>query len=625
MSNSFFDDLVVVKRSGQRVSFYGPKIALAIKKAFDSENKPNEKDINKVYESVLNNISLNYNGRKTINVEDIQDIIEHELQRLKYNDIYESFKIYREKRAVSRELCSLKEEHKFAKATTKLIDTYDKSLNKDKNDILINFGKAISLEYGKSYLLESKYSRAHDDGKIFINNLEYFPLGLFESCFPDMSNTNIENILNLSKEINGELAVTNIDKLLTPHVIKKYKELFFKALINNLKVKGIYEYLKIDESILDLIIIINPPYEVFKDYILNDEIKNIFIFTLKNTLEELKVYLKDYLEDLFNRMENSELNIDNKYSVSFGSFEVEESSLINNIILDIIKDNNYKHIKFIYKVKNKNIDKKVISLINDNKDILLVLNNKKDKIEYFSDGSRIYNNALLDSSSALGKMYVGRISINLPLIALKNKNNAKSFYNELSETLEFTKNALISLFEFKANRYRMHFKYLFKDDIFADSEKVDNDQKIRKVLKQGILGIELSGLFECAYVMNSDKVIDTALLISSFAKKKLLEYSEEEKLNFALMNIENEKAYESFLSINKSIYGIVKNVTDGNYNVFDTLSFDEICKLLCKFDDLYNGGYKASLNKKYLKDIDKIINSNLSFIKFRINKKDLKL
>ena len=47
MNENFLSDLVVVKRSGQRVSFNGFKIALAIKKAFDSQKtSSNEKDIN---------------------------------------------------------------------------------------------------------------------------------------------------------------------------------------------------------------------------------------------------------------------------------------------------------------------------------------------------------------------------------------------------------------------------------------------------------------------------------------------------------------------------------------------------------------------------------------------------
>jgi len=70
-------ELVVVKRSGQRISFNGTKIAVAIKHGFDNIRENNEEDVNKVYSKVLEYISSNYSDRKTINVEDIQDIIEN--------------------------------------------------------------------------------------------------------------------------------------------------------------------------------------------------------------------------------------------------------------------------------------------------------------------------------------------------------------------------------------------------------------------------------------------------------------------------------------------------------------------------------------------------------------------
>ena len=54
--------LTVVKRNGRKVEFEGDKIAIAIKKAFDSvENeKYTEKDANKVYIAVLKEIYDKY-------------------------------------------------------------------------------------------------------------------------------------------------------------------------------------------------------------------------------------------------------------------------------------------------------------------------------------------------------------------------------------------------------------------------------------------------------------------------------------------------------------------------------------------------------------------------------------
>ena len=121
MKKDFFDDIVVVKRSGQRVSFNDAKVAIAVKKGFDSVYEEyDEKEVNKVKEKVLKYIEKEYKDRKTINVEDVQDAIEKILQDMKYNEVYESFKNYRERRAASREAFVVKQQHKFVKAIESL-------------------------------------------------------------------------------------------------------------------------------------------------------------------------------------------------------------------------------------------------------------------------------------------------------------------------------------------------------------------------------------------------------------------------------------------------------------------------------------------------------------------------
>ena len=57
-----------------------------------------EKNVYKVKEKVLDHIRKEYKDRKTIGVEDVSDIIEEVLKKLKYDEVYESFKNYRERR-----------------------------------------------------------------------------------------------------------------------------------------------------------------------------------------------------------------------------------------------------------------------------------------------------------------------------------------------------------------------------------------------------------------------------------------------------------------------------------------------------------------------------------------------
>ena len=91
-------NLKVVKRNGKKVDFDGSKIALAIKKGFDSliiedeEPKYSEKDVQKVYKTVIKEIEKNYKGEEKIKIEDIQDLIEKSLVKNKYDDVYKACK-----------------------------------------------------------------------------------------------------------------------------------------------------------------------------------------------------------------------------------------------------------------------------------------------------------------------------------------------------------------------------------------------------------------------------------------------------------------------------------------------------------------------------------------------------
>ncbi len=126
IDEEFFKSIKVIKRNGSRVDFNGTKIAMAIKKGFDSIKVTNEdeeevtkygsKDIQKIYQDVVETIKKDYADKATIKIEDIQDIIEATLKKDKYLDVYESFSEYREKRAQSREAFTEdKRSHKFLK------------------------------------------------------------------------------------------------------------------------------------------------------------------------------------------------------------------------------------------------------------------------------------------------------------------------------------------------------------------------------------------------------------------------------------------------------------------------------------------------------------------------------
>ena len=130
--NELFDNLTVIKRNGKKVDFDGSKIALAIKKGFDSvevdddeiekERKYTTKDIQKVYQAVLKRIEKDSEEKNNrFKIEEIQDYIESELSNKGYDDVYKSFSEYRERRNQSREsFFGDNKTHKFLKSLENL-------------------------------------------------------------------------------------------------------------------------------------------------------------------------------------------------------------------------------------------------------------------------------------------------------------------------------------------------------------------------------------------------------------------------------------------------------------------------------------------------------------------------
>ena len=190
--------LTVIKRSGKKVEWNGARIAIAIKKSFDSLEKDEErhyteKDVNKVYNAVIKRIEKEYKNEDKIKIEAIQDLIESELQKQGYPDVYKAFSDYRERRNISRQVFfGEKKQHKFLKAIENLglkssSEVNDKRENANVDGdtamgTMLQFGSTISKEFAKSYLMKPKFTEAHDNGDIHIHDLDFSAMGTTTCC-----------------------------------------------------------------------------------------------------------------------------------------------------------------------------------------------------------------------------------------------------------------------------------------------------------------------------------------------------------------------------------------------------------------------------------------------------------
>ena len=285
-------ELIVVKRNGKKVEFDGSKIALAIKKGFDSivssdqeekgERKYNEKDIQKVYQAVLNRIDKEYRDAGKIKIEEIQDMIEEELEKKGYEDVYRSFSEYRDRRNQSRQnFADDKKMHKFLKSLENLglksaneEDAKRENANIDGNSpmgTMLQYGATVSKEFAKAYLMKPKYAESHDSGEIHIHDMDFFAMGTTTCCQIDLARlfkngfdtghgyirppqdiSTYGSLAAIAIQANqndqhGGQSVPAFDYYMAPGVLKTFKKQFKQAIYDSLDLEGFLPFVNMDK------------------------------------------------------------------------------------------------------------------------------------------------------------------------------------------------------------------------------------------------------------------------------------------------------------------------------------------------------------------------------------------
>lgn len=329
----------VLKRDGSTQEFQAYKIEDAIKKAFKSENTTYDRQ---VFLNVLSKIS----HKRVAAVEDIQDLIEHELYKARYFDVMKSFMQYRLIHKMQREhVLGLNEDTTYINCTQTIeeyIDKLDWRINANSNTGYSNAG-LVNNSAGKiiaNYWLDKIYSKeegyAHRNGDYHIHDLDCLTgycagwslrvlldegfngvRGRVESRAPSHFREALGQMANflgiLQSEWAGAQAFSSFDTYLAPYVFKdklSFKEIkkAIRSFVYNLNVparwgQSPFTNITIDWTVpsdLKDQIPTKNQYHLFKD--LNDE----------ELLKEAKKRGADKLTDLTYKYFQKEMNLINK-------------------------------------------------------------------------------------------------------------------------------------------------------------------------------------------------------------------------------------------------------------------------------------------------------------------------
>lgn len=645
MEKDLLEELVVVKRSGQRVNFNDTKIALAVKKGFDSVYEEyDEKLVNKVKEKVLSEIRKNYKDRKTIGVEDIQDIIEKELKILKYDEVYESFKSYRERRAASREAFVVKQQHKFVKAIESLgLKSANEENAKRENanvdgdgpmGTMLYFGSTVSREFAKAYLMDAKYARAHDEGYIHIHDLDFWAMGtttctqidlnkLFKNGFSTghgylrtpnsiMSYAALAAIAIQSNqnEQHGGQSIPAFDYYLAPGVLKSFKKEFKQTLYDLLEFEGFIELINFNKiiEIIDKLESIEFDFGLFKDILYKSEkLKEILHNAYKKALQKVDRYTYQAMEAFIHNLNTMHSRAGAQVpfsSVNFGTDTSKEGRMvIKNYLLAVDaglghgetpifpisifkvkegvnyfeEDPNYDLFRLACKVSAKRLFPNFSFLDSTFNKPFLKEGDYDTEVGYMGCRTRVLAN-VCGPSITPGRGNLSFTSINLPRLGIKHgialgeeKADMKGFYEELDNLMDLVKGQLLQRFECQCSKSRANFKFLLGAGVWINSEKLENNSKLRTVLKHGTLSIGFIGLAETLKALigehhgESEKAQKLGEEIIKHMRDKCDEYTKEYNLNFTLLATPAEGLSGRFVAMDRSIYGKIKGVTDRDY------------------------------------------------------------
>ncbi len=165
----------VLKRDGTVCDFNLSKISIAIKKAFEATEKPYTDDI---IDLLALKVTADYAGKVVdgkIDVEQIQDSVEHVLIESGYADIAKAYILYRKQREKIRNMKSTMLDYKS------LIDSYVKledwrvkensTVTYSVGGLILSNSGAITANYWLSEIYDEEIAQAHREGDMHLHDL----------------------------------------------------------------------------------------------------------------------------------------------------------------------------------------------------------------------------------------------------------------------------------------------------------------------------------------------------------------------------------------------------------------------------------------------------------------------
>lgn len=606
----------VIKRDGRIVDYDGTKIVMAIKKANDEVHADEQITAHKIreIERLISELA-----RKEIQVEEIQDLIEHSLVQEQKYELAKKYIIYRYKHALVRKANTTDE------SILSLIRNDNKELaeeNSNKNTLLASTQRdyiagEVSRDLTKRVLLPEKIVAAHESGAIHFHDADYFLQPIFNCCL-----INIGDMLDHGTVINGKLIETpksfRVACTVTTQIIASVASNQYGG--QSVDMIHLGKYLRYSKEKFR-----KKAKKELGTGFSDDQIDQIVEMWTKEELEAGVQTMQYQINTLMTTNGQSPfvtlfLHVDENDPCA-----EENASIIEEIFRQRrqgIKNEKGVYVtpafpKLVYVLDENNCLKggkydyltRLAAECSAKRMYPDYISAKKMRENYEGNvfscmGCRSFLSPWKDSDGNYkfeGRFNQGVVSLNLPQIALIAKGKEECFWNLLDERLELCFEALMcrhrALLGIKSDTSPLHWQY-------GAIARLEKGESIDKLLQNGYSTLSLGyiGVYETTVLMRhcshtAPEGEKFAYQLMQRLRDAVDSWKEKTKLGFALYGTPAESLCYRFAKIDQVRFGDVKDVTDKGYytnsyhvDVREKIDAFEKLRFESGFQNLSSGG-----------------------------------
>ena len=605
----------VIKRDGRTVEFNKDKIIKAVQAAFeevDGEITPEAKSKALELASYVNEIKLT-----NISVEKIQDIVEEKLMSSNRKDVARAYIIYRNHRSRLRKSKTYSVFNSIVNAESNDITRENANMNAETPaGMMMKFASETTKAYTDDELISDEAREAVDNNYIHIHDKDYYPTKSL-TCLQHPLDRILKNgfraghgssrpakrietasiigcisMETVQNEMHGGQAIPAFDYYLAPYVrntyieeIKKLMEFtnedytnLFNAEINDYIKQPLDSFIGTDrvkqQAINKTVDRVHQSMEAFIHNMntIHSRGGNQVVFSSINygtdTSAEGRCIIREILNSTYDGVGNGETPI----------FPIQIWKLKKGISA-VEGDRNYDLLKLACKVTARRFFPNFINLdASFNRNDLW---NENDSERYLYEcatmgcRTRVFENRHGEKTS-IGRGNLSFTTINIVKLALECMNindydsKISTFYTKLDKYTDVVARQLYDRYCFQRTAFKSQFPLLMAG-LWNGSEKLNKNDRIEDLLKQGTLGVGFIGLAECLIALTgkhhgeSEESQKLGIEIITHLRDRVKMWADKYDLNYSVLATPAEGLSGRFTKKDKKYFGVIKHITDKDY------------------------------------------------------------